>query len=158
MTKTKEERIETVEAELAALKKELKADAEKPKVWRPQSDCGKYYYLGNAGTPSETSWAYWVVDKKRLTQGNVFKTKDLAERHAKKQRIQRKLYEIAGGYEFVIEGVNWGIYYNHRSKEWHKTTYAAATHFTNQYYPSMERAQQAIDELGDDMLEVMNHA
>jgi len=58
---------------------EIQEAFELPKErWQPKKE-GRYYCIGSNGLIIDSQWVNYVVDKKRLDLGNIFKTREEAE-------------------------------------------------------------------------------
>lgn len=87
-----QERIDALEAELEGLRAEL----EKPEklIWK--SGIGDEYYTVTAtAKPYKSVYNASDYDLGNIMAYNAFKSKELAERVAKKQRVERKLIMLA---------------------------------------------------------------
>ena len=151
MTKTKEERIETMEAELAALKSDL---ANEPKPWPQDED--DIFCLGSDGDIDDT---YYDSDSDEdvFNQGNVFRT----ESDALKERNKRYLLvEMAQDNSFVpdwddCDQVKHALYYDYNKLAWYNEPMFYHRHSQLEYYATNEDCKAAIKKYGKRMTECL---
>lgn len=151
MPKTKEERIETMEKELAALKADL---ASKPKPW-PQDD-DDIFCLGSDGDIDDTYYDSGC-DEGTLDQGNVFRT----EAEATKERDKRALlWEMAQDNSFVPDWKDnnqqkWFHSYSHRAGRWYPRPVCWNQQSLTPYYRGRDDCEAAIKKYGRRMTECL---
>ena len=88
-----QERIEALETEFNEKIKTLKAEAQREQEFPRDGDI--YWLINTAG---ETNWVRWhgaEIENKRLSFGNVFKTKEQAEFAAEKLRVEAELRKFS---------------------------------------------------------------
>lgn len=82
-------RVEELEKQIQELQKELELEKQK-EVKCPFKYGDEYFLLPSDGMVSESIWGDYKFDNRSLSQGNIFKTKEEAEReHDKRELLTR---------------------------------------------------------------------
>jgi len=131
---------------------------ETPEWWEPK-DGEKAYYIDVNNSYAESKKWFTEVDKNVIKQGNVFKTREEAEKEVKlraaKYRVKKRIWELNGG-EFVgfeknLPSCSFILRKGNTKVE--AENWFAIKFFPNwQYLKSKEVTKQLIDELYDDLL------
>ena len=129
---------------------------ETPGWWEPKENEKAYYINSNGDIATSKRWNY-ESDKAIIKQGNVFKTKEEAEKEVKlraaKYRVKKRIWELNDG-EFIgfkDNEENWSFDLNNekiRIISW----YGCKFYPSWQYLKSKELAQQLIDEMYNELL------
>ena len=100
-----EQKIDKLEQELNWLKEQAKNC--KPKYWKPKNG-EKAWYIHDSYVKSDVTWGT-KVDKRLITRGDVFKTREEAEKELElrlaTQRLKEAIWEANGG-EFIGYNAN----------------------------------------------------
>ena len=95
-----EQKIDKLEQELDWLKEQAKNC--KPKYWKPKNG-EKAWFIHDSHIKSDVTWGT-KVDKRFITRGDVFKTREEAEKELElrltTQRLKEAIWEANGG-EFI---------------------------------------------------------
>lgn len=93
-----EQRLEALEREIAALKRENVEDgSERPPHPKPEPKQGQIYYsIENNGKAYSRTWTDTEWDSERLALCNVFRTRDAAEYAAEYYKVLAEMREWAG--------------------------------------------------------------
>lgn len=96
-----EQRLETLEREIAALKLEnVEDESEKPPHQRPKLKQGEIYYsIENNGKAYSRTWIDTGWDSERLAFGNVFATEEAADFAAERLKVIAEMREWAGKWD-----------------------------------------------------------
>lgn len=139
-----QERIEALETEFNEKIKALKAEAQQGDEF-PQD--GDVYWLIN--TAGETNWVRWhgaEIENKRLSFGNVFKTKEEADFALEKLKVEAELRKFSKPFEYGK--FNYSLIFDIDGDNFR-------TDFTGYcppqgaiYFESEEKAQQAVSTVG----------
>lgn len=158
--------MEATVAELLAKAEELKQLIEKEKqkedVWPEDGDA--YYNIDSCGEVGDSRWDNDEWDEARMEIGNVFRTKEDAEKALAKRKIETKLRTLAEK-AWKESGTNinwndfgqqkWGIYFNHRSGKF-SYEYSQFSELSGAtYFPTQESAYDAVKEIGEDNLKLL---
>ena len=106
-----EQKIDKLEQELDWLKEQVKNC--KPKYWKPKNG-EKAWYIHDSHIKSDVTWGS-KVDKRFITRGDVFKTREEAEKELElrlaTQRLKEAIWEANGGefIGFTSEVINYTI-------------------------------------------------
>lgn len=145
-----EARLEKMKQELFALVDSKKVKEEWPKVG------DKVYLLYSDGSMTLCKWDGDEVDTAFLKRGNAFRTKEEAERirdlRIKKREVIKEMRRISGNFKpdwCNFKQKKYCLACGHQTKSWMIKLFR-----TNQYsnlpaFPTQEKAQEAIDTLGD---------
>lgn len=95
-----EQRLEALEREIAALKRENVEDgSERPPHPKPEPKQGQIYYsIENNGKAYSRTWTDTEWDSERLALCNVFRTRDAAEYAAEYYKVLGEIREWAGNW------------------------------------------------------------
>jgi len=140
---TLEKQVEEMKAEIARLKKE----GEDPRV---KPEFGDYYYTINSyGVVEYSIWDDDSVDSGRFDNGNVFETKELAEKHVKRLKVFNLLWEYA---RLLNDGsdILYQIRVDSSADVWISCNLDSACGLPS--FSSREAAQKAIDLIGEDAM------
>ena len=143
-----QERIEALETEFNEKIKALKAEVQQEDEF-PQVEDDYWYVLGDA----EVIFTVWYgddYDKGRLSIGNVFKTKEQAEFVVEKLKVEAELRKFSrpfkeDDYNSFIELYMFDKTLTVDSNEYWQTQGVI-------YFESDEKAQQAIDTVGEERI------
>ena len=117
-------------------------------IWKPKR--GEKYYFNCSYGNCVDSFEVALLDNddtNRYDLGNVFKTREAAQRMADRRKrigiFENKMMEFADGYEFAYGIRNWSIFYYGWSQEW-------KDNYHTEYNPIMiymtkENAQKAVE-------------
>jgi len=129
---------------------------EKPTWWEPKDD-EKAYYIDDSGQICTGDVWNYEIDKGCVNQGNVFKTKEEAEREAKlreaKYKVKRRVWELNDGYF-----INFKLYDDNYSFHLYENRMKCSVSSSTKYYPnwqylkSKELVEQLIKEMEKDLL------
>ncbi len=103
MTTKLKERIENIEAELAALKKDL----EEPKEWPQFGD--DYWYIYTTKAIRSTLHEDGIIGKRRVELGNCFRTEAEAQHYGDFLLVMAKLRRAAKGFKHKTGGCSWSL-------------------------------------------------
>lgn len=120
-------------------------------VYRPKVG-DKYFTTYSDGNAYCVDWTGQEYDLARLSHGNVFKTKEDAEKEMKRRKVYQRLKKLAGGYEYTHGNTNYFIYWGGISGEFEVCMRTRARNMNTVYFETEVQAQAAIDELGDDLM------
>lgn len=112
----------------------------------------EYWYINHAGLVFASTWEDHGTDKIRWGIGNVFLTREEAEKEIERRKVKQRLKELANFWE-----PDWGditenkyyIYYNHDEEKFEIDFYWIYQDLNGVYFETEEQAQSAIDELGN---------
>jgi hypothetical protein len=161
MDLTIEQKVESLENQIKELKEELhkgeRQEENKKKWWSPKIG-EKYYTMDETGYIDETTWDSDAWDGCRFNLGNVFKTREQAERELFERQLRFKLKKFA--YENNKEEINWNnnqqkkykVYYDNtdNSLEWDIDNYT--NDFNQIYFTSEKVAEKSIETFKDDLI------
>lgn len=153
--KTIEQRIEDMEAQLAQLKAEAKASADE---WPKNGDI--HWYVDASGC---ISWAGFnsesISDAAALATGNIYRTKEEAEREVERRKLLTQLRKMAkaswggGNADWSWSGqYKWELFYVHRDKEWSAIDLGQSQTQGAIYFATGRDAEAAIETIGADRL------
>lgn len=120
-------------------------------VWKPKKGDRYWVISSNAGVVS-CPWCDNHDDRSFFETGNVFKTKDAAEKEVKRRKVYQRLKELAGGYEHRMGYNNHYIYWSGDFEGFRVWSDNSNIQVNQVYFLSSGQAQAAIDELGDDLM------
>lgn len=148
--KTLQQQLKEAEAMLASVHKQL--EAKEDKTWPKYDDM--YWFLYAEGTAAMDPWMSSPVDNNRLSVGNVYHTKEEAEKEAARRKVMKKLKDLAGG--FVPNWADhleskYSIYFNRREGVFRVNDHTIYDYIGQVYFPTEKAAQHAIDVLGDEL-------
>lgn len=140
-----------LQEELKALKEriaELEEQVEQEKEFPQYGD--DYWFLLSGGTIYDNFYTNSYVDNRRLEIGNVFKTKEQAEFAVEKLKVEAELRKFSrpfenGGFNYYISG----------DLEEGRVDVMSRAYLPTQgaiYFESAEKAQQAIELVGEDRI------
>ena len=114
-------RVEELEKQIQELQKELELEKQK-EVKCPFKYGDEYFLLPSDGMVSESIWGDYKFDNRSLSQGNIFKTKEEAEREHDKRELLTRFRQFRdkcnGEWEPDFEDGNSGKHYiilNHKT-------------------------------------------
>jgi len=144
-------KIDNLQAQLDA----LKAQVAKPEsgVWVPENG-EQYFFLISTGEADDNAFTDCDTDKARLAIGNVFPTKEAAERHVERLKVIQELRVMAGGFKPNWRNdaeCKWQPRYNHSVKKWETEYWCDFQYYFLPYFPTQEALQTALNALGDRM-------
>lgn len=129
---------------------------EAPKLWRAGS-WGGYFFIDSDGRIEEDLHNGFGIHDDRFETGNYFKTREQAERYAKKEKARRLLQQYAdqvnGDWEPDWRSSTQGkyyIFYNYKNKQ----HYVCCEHVYNSglsYFKTEELALQAIEDMREQL-------
>ena len=143
-----QERIEALETEFNEKIKTLKAEAQREQEFPRDGDI--YWLINTAG---ETNWVRWhgaEIENKRLSFGNVFKTKEEADFAVEKLKVEAELRKFSrpfkyGDWNFEIL---WNNHENNIELDW--SGYVVRQSVI--YFESGEIAEKAIEAVGKERI------
>lgn len=155
MTKTE------IQNELKELEKklnELREKLNKPvnKVWKPEYE-NIYYYITVYGIVRETVCINGKFDECTWATGNCFKTKEEAEFEAERLKVITELKRFAEEHNDPINWEDtsqkkWSIYGVFTPENTIRCAFVTFFKRNDIYFSSVEIAQQAISEIGEDRI------
>jgi hypothetical protein len=135
---------------LASVRKQLEA-----KEYTSKLNLGDTYWIvGREGSIASQTWSDDTVDNQRLEVGNVFRTKEEAEKEVARRKVMKKLKDLAGGFvpnwRDTVQ-YKWYVYYSFKGEEFYVNGCSYLNTPMQIYFPTREAAQHAIDVLGDEL-------
>lgn len=138
-------RIEELEKELLELKEQVKEQQEFPQVG------DTYYYIESNGRIGVFSWNEATFDLQAQEVGNIFHTEEEAEFAVEKLRVEAELRKYSR--TFKHGGDNYALNFNHDGgKIVHVYASESYEELGSLYFESRDKAQQAIDEVGEERI------
>lgn len=139
-----QDEIKELKQRIAELEEQAKEEQEFPK------DYDEYWYIDSDGDILNDEWGGFDSEEGMLEIGNVYKTKEQAECAVEKLKVEAELRKFSKNPS--VSGVNWFIVCVAASG-------VVYTLYTDQeisqgtiYFESKEKAQQAIDTVGEDRI------
>ena len=125
--------------------------------WKPEY--GDDYWYVDDGFITVDCWTSCCADLFRLSQGNVFCTKEEAQHHRKKLDVIGKIRlaameDIAENGEIDWSGTyayNYRLLYHHRSKRWIVSSTVYLQNPITIYFKTKEAAEKCLADLGDEL-------
>lgn len=142
------ERLNKLESELSEIKKELQESTKPPEKkgrWKPEF-ADNYWRIDGNGNIFISTWQENFIDEFRFELGNVFQTKELAERELGRRKAEVRLRDLAN-FEPDWEDLDqdkYSIYYAHCSKIFESTSSNLCERMGQIYFRSLEEAESAI--------------
>lgn len=122
-------------------------------IWVPK-DGDKYWFVTTYGTVASSTRCEEepTFYNGRISIGNVFRTREEAERHLERLKVLQELRVLAKGFK-----PDWGdvnqyklrLHFCHTSKKWNLVTNTVIQSLGAIYFRTEADAQTAIDTLGD---------
>jgi len=149
--------LEKLKAAAKVLEAKIDEMADDDGLWKPR-DSEQYFFICSSGYTAVSKWhvciggnakMYNRHDDNRYAVGNCFRTEELAEKEVARRKVTQRLRELAKGYEFSHDNVNWSLYHNGSCwccTDWSCWNLQGAIQFKTE-----QAAQAAIDELGDEL-------
>lgn len=148
-----ERRIEEMEFQLDLLKAKAKSGTDE---WPKDGD--SFYYIGNIGVYHD-AWEYLKADQFRLETGNVFLSREDAEREVKRRKVLTELRKLAksswgsGNADWSRGGqYKWELFYDHKEKEWSALDLGLSQTQGAVYFATGHDAEAAVKTIGADRL------
>lgn len=151
---TKLERIQRMEAELAALKKEVEEEARR---WRGTGG-DSYYCISSLGSVMISVEAGLRADAYRYSTGNYFKTEKQAEAYIQKlqatQRVKDRIAELNAKEGWVVdfsgEQLNCCMSYSHRTDRLDYSMWKVSQTVSVELLGSRTTIETVIEEMPED--------
>jgi len=144
-----QDKLTALHSQLTQIQKQIDA-LKAGGVWEPKEG-ENYYAITTEGDVVNIRHDGDDYDSGVISIGNVFRTKQEAEKEAKRREITWKLKKLSGGFESVSHDHGYVIIYCKLINVW-KVAEADNHYFpSNIYFPTRESAQDAIAMLGDDL-------
>lgn len=115
----------------------------------PQQD-NTYWYVGMRGNIFTSQWEGFPSEVAMLKFGNIFRTEEQAEFAVEKLKVEAELWKF--GRRFVVDESNCLISYEHGTGEIEFRYSSFADVQGAIYFESKEKAQQAIEEVGEERI------
>ena len=118
-----------------------------------------YWLVDSDGDVISTIWRdITVYDIHRLSQGNVFRTREEAEHHKKKLDVIGKI-RLAAMDDIAENGeLDWGddkikyyLFYYHNGKHWSVSHAYMAHHHSTIYFKTKASAEQCLADIGNEL-------
>jgi len=144
------ERLSKLEAEAAELRKLIEQGEEKKSIWNLEIK-DKYWLITDEGDVDFDQWESYTADIGRLNIGNIYLTKEEAEKALAKQKALTaiKKYMWSEGMEEVDwsdkDSIKYLINYSHEDKKFETNSWSVRQHSTLPYFTSILDAQKVID-------------
>ena len=124
--------------------------------WKPEY--GDDYWYVDDGFITVDCWTSCCADLFRLSQGNVFCTKEEAQHHRKKLDVIGKI-RLAAMEDIAENGeIDWGnhpykhnIFYNGGLKKWQLSDWRIMFEPTTIYFKTKAAAEKCLADLGDEL-------
>lgn len=143
--------LEEAKAKIAEIEKKIEEKKAKTGRWKPEEG-DKYWHLNGHGIPLCSICDDNIQDVKRYAISNCFKTKEECEFAKEKLKVIAELKDFAEPKNRAWNGnFHYFIYYNYTIDE----LMVGANQFTREgvlYFESKEKAQQAINAIGEDRI------
>jgi hypothetical protein len=143
---------------IAELQAQVDAMPDEPSgYWKPEY--GYDYWSVDNGFITVDCWTSCRADLFRLSQGNVFRTKEEAKHHKKKLEVLGKM-RLAAMEDIAENGeLEWGIHckrqhrlqYHHKNKRWIVNSAGYVQTPTTIYFKTEAAAHKFCDDLGDEL-------
>lgn len=166
MKQTNVKQMEATVAELLAKAEELKQLIEKEKqkedVWPAVGHA--YYWINGGAMVDYNRWDNDSVDNDRMLVGNVFRTKEDAEKALAKRKIETKLHNLAYKAWIVMKRPKWFGYntpnkyhlcYDHCQNIFEVDENTTVQHIGQIFFPTEQSAKDAVKEIGEDNLKLL---
>ncbi len=147
--------LEELRIRFTALEIQLNKTVEDEWVpWKPEKK-QMYYTVSARGRATDYEWLGDATDNYQFDIGNCFKTEQETIDHSRRQRIQKRLTDLAKGFKPDWRDANQGkffIGYNHRNQG--KMDGGWCSFFKTQgttYFQTADDRDNAIEVLGDDL-------
>lgn len=140
------ENLEDIKKQIEELKMVTK---EQMGRWKPKNG-EDYYYISDEGGVYRFEWNDTFVDKGAYAIGNVFKTEEEAEFEAQRLKMLTELKRYARPFKAYSD--NWELYYSYKFKKIDVRLLMVNQTLNALYFDSQERAQEAIDAIGEDLI------
>lgn len=130
-----------------------KLDPPKPQsIWDLKS-FDKYFLLYADGVVTEYEWREnGYISNNYRDQGNIFITKEEAEKEAERKEVETLLLKFGGRRLFKNGEENWVIRYNHVQSSF-EYGYLNVTQYSSCiYFDTKEQAEKAVQEIGKDRI------
>jgi len=126
----------TTRREINNFKEELQQLKQEEQAWPKQNK--SYWYIGADGEVYRDFYTNQPKHERRKAFGNIFRTKEEAERHALRSRIYNRLWAMADGGKWLI---------NSKSA----IEYFGKPLLTTPTYSTKGKTQAALDAVSDDL-------
>ena len=148
--------LEQLEADYAKLGETIKRMKEEKEsgLWEPQEGV-TYFSISPRGIVFENVWEDEYCDHLFLARGNVFRTKEEAEKADRKRILETKLHSFTKGFKPDWGGIQhkFYIYYDYNSRKFY-VTYATCCDCGQVTFKTRLDAENAIKEMGDELYEL----
>ena len=151
-------RVEELEKQIQELQKELELEKQK-EVKCPFKYGDEYFLLPSDGMVSESIWGDYKFDNRSLSQGNIFKTKEEAQRERDKRELLTRFRQFRdqcnGDWkpDFTCQKINkYSLYFDSNNGRLYVEASALFNHFALfGYFKDVEDAKVAIELFGDEI-------
>lgn len=109
-----------------------------------------YYYILTNGEIGSNYWKDRLLDSKRLSIGNAFKTEKEAEFMVEKLKVLHEMRELGRPYRFGTENHFIALYRGVSITI--DTDYSYQSCYFGVYFDTSEEAQKAIDKIGEERI------
>ena len=140
------EKIEALNKDMQSLMSELEAQQEKE---FPQED-DMFWFINIFGKPVESTWGESITNRQLIEIGNMFKTEKEAEFVSEKLKVEAELRKFSRPFEYGENCTE--FYYEHEFGRITFLTLTASQTHGAIYFESKEKAQQAIESVGEDRI------
>lgn len=149
--------IEKAQANIAKAQAQLEELLAQDKAWHPR-DTDFYWFLRSDGTTDRGTWQATDDTKRYLDQGNIFRTKEEAEKERDRRAVLKKVRDIAASDGWVPDWtyrssvVPYSLIWDYADTEWQICSHSYIRGpQPGTVYMSEASAHKCIEELGDEL-------